>query len=208
MQMPGAMLVGPQLSRVDLTMGSRMLVIMVGFRPGALHRLLRIPMHELLNLPLDAKLIFGSEVDDVSEQLQGATGFAQMVEIVERFLLRKSHLLKPALPLEAVLANLKAEGPISQLAAQACVSIRQLERQFNERIGMTPKTYARLLRFSRAWILHERFPQLPWISIAHSCHYADQMHLIRDFKAFTGVSPRQLQGPDADSLRLQAETFD
>src|SRR6476646_7380955 len=40
--MPHSILVGPQLSRVDLTMGNDMLVIMVGFQPGGMHRLLRI----------------------------------------------------------------------------------------------------------------------------------------------------------------------
>ena len=37
-------LIGPQLSRDDLSMGSNMLIIAVGYLPGGMHRLLGVPM--------------------------------------------------------------------------------------------------------------------------------------------------------------------
>src|SRR5690349_11715617 len=46
--LPHSILIGPQLSRVDLTMGYNMLVIMIGFQPGGMHRLLKVPMNELI----------------------------------------------------------------------------------------------------------------------------------------------------------------
>ncbi|RYF85105.1 MAG: AraC family transcriptional regulator, partial [Chitinophagaceae bacterium] len=58
-----------------------------------------------------------------------------------------------------------------------------------DRIGMNPKMFARILRFSKAYRLHEAVPHLSWIKIAHECGYYDQMHMIRDFKVFAGVSP-------------------
>ena len=43
------------------------------------------------------------------------------------------------------------------------------------------------------------------ISIAYKCGYFDQMHLIRDFKDFTGTTPTLMQGDIlAAPLRLQA----
>jgi transcriptional regulator GlxA family with amidase domain len=95
---------------------------------------------------------------------------------------------------------------IDQLAKLSCISIRQLERQFNERIGMPPKLFSRLVRFSHAWIMREKNPNISWLKIAHACDYADQMHMIRDFKEFAGVTPTLLQNDlQKSTLRLQAD---
>jgi transcriptional regulator GlxA family with amidase domain len=73
------------------------------------------------------------------------------------------------------------------------LSIRQFERQFKQRIGLSPKFYSRLIRFSNAWILKENNPNLTWTTIAHQSGYYDQMHLIKDFKEFAAVNPKQIE---------------
>lgn len=209
---PHSILVGPQLSRVDLTMGHDMLVIMVGFQPGAMHRLLRIPMTEMLNLHLDATSILGREIEEVTEQLNEAPGIDNMVLIIEQYLLKKVKCLKAALPFETVLVQMLEQKKllnVDELAKQACVSVRQLERQFKERTGIPPKLFIRLVRFSKAWIMREKNKDLSWLQIAHACDYADQMHMIRDFKDFVGVTPNILQSSlEQTSLRLQGASFD
>ena len=98
---------------------------------------------------------------------------------------------------------------MDQLAKEACVGVRQLERQFLERTGMSPKLFIRLVRFSRAWVMREKNKDISWLSIAHTCNYADQMHMIRDFKDFVGVTPTTLQTfLEQSALRLQASSFD
>jgi AraC-like DNA-binding protein len=211
-ELPQSILVGPQLSRIDLTMGYNMLVVMVGFQPGGMHRILRIPMDEMIGRPVDSTLLLGKEIEDISEQLAEAADPEAMVRIVQLYLLKKAQHLKRMLPLEEVLIQMLQEKSlvnVDQLARQACVSIRQLERQFRERAGMPPKVFSRLVRFSQAWIMRERRPDLPWIKIAHACEYADQMHMVRDFKDFAGVTPRLLQSDlEKSQLRLQASAFD
>jgi AraC-like DNA-binding protein len=210
--MPHSILVGPQLSRVDLTMGYDMLVILVGFQPGGMHRLLGIPMNELLDRPLDSSLLLGREIDEVTEQLNAAPDMDKMVDVVERYLLKKVKGLKGMLPVEEVLIHMLGQKKlvtVDQLAKQACVSVRQLERQCQERTGMPPKLFLRLVRFSRAWVMREKNKNVSWLEIAHACDYADQMHMIRDFKDFVGVTPKTLQTfLEQGSLRLQASSFD
>jgi AraC-like DNA-binding protein len=112
--------------------------------------------------------------------------------VVENFLLEKIGRAKAALPFDHAMAVLtKQHGllPIEKVAALACLSTRQFERQCKERIGLPPKLYARLIRFSKAYRLFELQPQLSWTNIAHSCGYFDQMHFIRDCKEFSGVTP-------------------
>lgn len=211
-ELPRSILVGPQLSRVDLTMGYQMLVIMVGFHPGGMHRLLRLPMEEMLDRPVDASLILGKEMETITELLHMAHDHETMLNIIQQYLLQKAKGLKTMLPVEQVLINMLRTGKllnIDQLAKESCVSIRQLERQFRERTGLSPKLYSRLVRFSKAWIMREKNAGLSWMHIAHACDYADQMHMIRDFKYFAGVTPGVLQRHlEKTDIRLQASTFD
>ena len=73
---------------------------------------------------------------------------------------------------------------------------------------MPPKLFMRLVRFSKAWVMREKNQDISWLSIAHACHYADQMHMIRDFKDFAGVTPSLLQADlEKSNLRLQSTSF-
>lgn len=210
-QLPSSVLIGPQITRVDLTMGNDVLVILVVFAPGGLHRMLGIPMYEMLGFPFETKLFLGSEIHEVNEQLMEAHTYQQMVLIVENYLLKKARKLKPTLPIDMVLGVFSQEGQmkkVDQISKEACISVRQLERQFKERIGVPPKPYTKLRRLSNAWQLFENNPKLTWSQIAHSCHYADQMHLVRDFKEFTGLTPTLLKGKlHGTELRLHAEIY-
>lgn len=209
---PHSILVGPQLSQVELTMGHDMLVIMVGFQPGGLHRLLRLPMNEMIDRHLDSKLLLGREIEEVTERLNEAPDVEQMAMIVQHYLLSKLKSLKATLPFEQVLITMLQQKnlfQVDELAKQACVSVRQLERQFKERTGVPPKLFIRLIRFSKAWMMREKNQELSWIKIAYACGYADQMHMIRDFKEFAGVTPKILQASlEQSSLRLQGPSFD
>lgn len=210
--MPESTLVGPHATRVDLRMPQKgAVVILVGFQPGGMHRLLRLPMHEMRDAPLQAADMFGAEIGRVSEQLAETDDVDEMARIVQHFLLCKADDLKDQLPLDAALQHVLGQSwlwRVDALAAASCVSTRQLERQFRERIGLPPKEYLRLLRFSRAWLQHERRPETSWLSVAHACGYADQMHMIRDFRVFAGVTPGVLQRHLMESpVTIQGETF-
>ena len=87
----------------------------------------------------------------------------------------------------------------------SCLSLRQFERVCKQRIGMPPKLFARIIRFSKAYRLYENSAYKNWTSIAYECGYFDQMHFIRDFKEFTGVTPRIIEKELGElSVRLQA----
>ena len=177
-----------------------------------MHRLLNVPMQEMLDKPFDATLFLGKEIEEVNEQLSEAKDFNKMIEIIQSYLLQKVNNLKRLLPVDLVISRMVQKRrllSVDQLAQQACVSTRQLERQFNERIGLSPKLYTRLLRFSRAWYMREKDTGVSWLEIAHTCGYADQMHMIRDFKDFVGVTPTILEADlEKSLLRMHGTTFE
>jgi AraC-like DNA-binding protein len=190
---PNSIIVGPQLQRVNITLGHDHVVIRVGFHPGGLHRLIGLPMHEIVDIACNTAIFFQQQIQQVNEQLFNTVCYDDMITVVEKFLLQKINSAKVALPFDLAMATLlKYDGllPIEKVASLACVSLRQFERQCKERIGLPPKLYARLIRFSKAYRLFEGQPHLSWTHIAHTCGYFDQMHFIRDCKEFAGVTPK------------------
>jgi AraC-like DNA-binding protein len=87
------------------------------------------------------------------------------------------------------------------VAAKSCLSTRQFERQARIRLGLPPKLYARIVRFFFAFRLKRKRPDLTWTAISNTCGYFDQMHFIRDFKAFAGATPRMLRGREVRPSR-------
>jgi len=77
---------------------------------------------------------------------------------------------------------------ITEMAAAAGVSERQLERLFKKYIGLSPKYYARIIRFNYIFQLIKS-KRGSWTEIVYQSGYYDQSHFIRNFKAFTGEAP-------------------
>ena len=205
---PRSVIVGPQLTRVTLNLNKDHKAVRVGFHPGGLHRLMGIPMSEIVDCNFDATDIFGSEMKQVNVQLQEAQSVDDIKLIIEQFLLQKVNGLKPALPFDMAMKELlhfNGNISIERIALLSCLSLRQFERKCKERIGFTPKLFARLIRFSKAYRLRENFPELNWTNIAYECGYFDQAHFIRDFKEFAGVVPHIIEGElENTSIRLQS----
>lgn len=169
-------------------------------------------MQELLRTEaFDASELLGNEINDINDQLREAASFAAMKMIVENYLLKKIKKVKQQLPIDFVLPLLIREGGlknIDYLATTACLSNRQFERVFKDRIGLSPKFFSRLVRFANAWVLKESSPTLSWIKIAHQCGYYDQMHLIRDFKEFAGTNPSEIEAAmQKNAINLNTKVF-
>ena len=81
---------------------------------------------------------------------------------------------------------------IDDLVKKACLSNRQFERAFKDRMGVSPKFYSRLVRFGKAWLMKEANPNMAWTQVAYECNYFDQMHLIRDFNEFASAKPTEI----------------
>ena len=208
-QQANIILLGPQYSRVNIKVHQQLKAVRVDFYPGAMYRLLPLPMHELLDTGFDAVDFFGAEMREIKEQLGNEEDLEKAKDQVEKFLLKKVDQLKMILPFDEALKiwlGHSENKSIEAVASLACLSLKQFERKCKERLGMTPSTYARIMRFSRAYRMREKYLQSTWTDIAHAAGYFDQMHMIRDFKLFAGVNPSILQQElEATPLRMQRD---
>ena len=194
-----SIIIGPQTKPVILDLGRKHMVLLVNLKPGGMYRLLGIPMNEIVDKDFDARSILGNEVDLLLARLRDAKTDEIRNQIVQLYLLQRLDSLLPCLPFDrAMLQLVKNRGNLNMdfVASQACMSLRQFERKSLERIGFSPKYFARMIRFSHAFKLKELSPHKSWTIIAHECGYFDQMHFIRDFKNFAGYTPSGLTESD------------
>jgi AraC-like DNA-binding protein len=193
---------GQQTKPCDVCLAPEFLMFRVHFQPGALFRLLKVPLQELGEDYFDAEPVLGRGVLDVSERLASARSCAEMVETVEAYLLRSVvQATKDLIPLDRAAARLTNQPhiPLDWIARHACLSPRQFNRKFTERIGVGPKLYSRLARYHRAYLFKRAHPAVAWPTVAIEFGYTDYQHLVRDFREFTHATPTAWLREDAAS---------
>ncbi len=110
--------------------------------------------------------------------------------LAERLARAESHDAHVRLAARA--AEKLASTSVSSAALELGVSERHLRRVFREMVGVSPKEFAKLTRFHRALATARAGAETNWATIAAAAGYYDQAHLIAEFRAITGVTPRAL----------------
>jgi AraC-like DNA-binding protein len=171
--------------------------VSVRFHPGAMFRLLKIPMTEFYDRKIDAELILGqSSIKEVNDQMANAPSYAAIPPILDAFFLKKINKIKYTIqPMDSIgrliLTN-PQEFNLAKIAHAAYLSPRQFEKRFVQQAGLSPKHYARVCRFYQAFMTKEYQPNLNWQTIAFNSGYTDYQHLVKDFKQFAGTTPNSL----------------
>jgi AraC-like DNA-binding protein len=137
----------------------------------------------------------GDEWFNLSEKLRpriDANDYDGAVAEVEDFLIGKlmaSFNLKQIQIAAQMLYREKGQFRVSELAEYCNISARQLQRQFQDVIGVSPKTLARTIRFEEIRSRLMFSPETSLTDLAYEFGYTDQAHFIRDFKEFAGKTP-------------------
>jgi AraC-like DNA-binding protein len=161
--------------------------------PLGAYRLLGLPIHTLSGQLVELTDVLGAGIRRLADQLRDTPSRRQQFALLDEFLLRRAQDGPQPAP-EVVWAwrRLTATGgklPIGRLAGEIGWSHKHLITRFTQQIGLPPKTAARLVRFDTVWRRLAQRPPARWDQIAAECGYADQAHLIRDCRQFTGASP-------------------
>lgn len=124
------------------------------------------------------------------------------ISLIEQWLTAR---IKPSLNIKRIGTALSAmlrfpSASVDTLASVACLGRKQFGRIFRKCVGLNPKEYGHIVRFQRAL----RMMQLgssDYADIAYANGYSDQSHFIREFRQFSGLTPKQLvdyQAPYSD----------
>jgi AraC-like DNA-binding protein len=174
---------------VSIKPGQRMLGIR--FRPAIAPSLLKIPAIELRDTIIPLACINKNLAGEMGE-LAFKQQIANQIELYNE---KIANVIQGIDIDERVLyaANLVTElqGNISldTVAQETGMSLRHMERLFKHHVGISPKRFARIVRFHQSHIALSKSNASSLAATAYQYGYTDQAHFNKDYKIFTGVSP-------------------
>lgn len=174
-------------------------VLGVRLHPHGAWALLRHPLAELTGLTADLRELLGPSAADLADRCHDADIASERIHCVLEWLSGRLQRSASISTMDATVRSLAdrivaAGGAvrIGDLRDRSGLSTGRLAAAFLERVGVTPKRYARILRFRRALgMLHTGTESLS--DIAFRCGFYDQAHMNADFRAFAGLTPRQFR---------------
>jgi AraC-like DNA-binding protein len=176
----------------------------VSFRPGAAGNILGLPTMELTDRHVPADALWGARAGELREKLLAAPGPSTAFRVMEAELsarLRGPLLMHPAI---AQALALRAGGwgssRVADIQRQTGYSPRHFIALFRAAVGLTPKHYYRVKRFTSALQELAGGNAKGLADLADSAGYSDQAHLTREFREFSGVTPSQYRPRDSISI--------
>lgn len=163
--------------------------------PNGLHRFTRLSAFEIVNKIYSFTDIYGLAGSDLLERLANTINIEGKIAELQQFLIniinltnRNNTLIDYSVQL---IKNSSGIVSIKELEEKMGYSKRYLDMLFKEHIGISPKTYAGIVRFQsfyKLWANNENSN-----FYGHNLYelYYDQAHFIKEFKKFTGHSPKQ-----------------
>jgi transcriptional regulator GlxA family with amidase domain len=171
----------------------RSTIIGVNFKPGGAYPFLCTPAYELADLHFNLEMLWGRTADELRERLRGAATADQRFSLLEDMLIsRLNRAPQRHGAVSIALAEFDRTGGrarVHDVARRVGLSHRRFIQVFATEVGMTPKKYCRVRRFQTARRLVWDVKTPDWARIAVESGYYDQSHLIRDFRALSGLSP-------------------
>ena len=165
------------------------------------------PLADLTNLTIGVDDVLGSSIANRLEaSVREARTWDERFAVMDREIqARVAAARQPAAPVAWAVGHLvrtNGRTTIRELLGEIGWSEKHFARQFTRDIGVTPKMFARILRFHRAVRTLTR-ADMRLVDLALDCGYFDQAHFARDFREFAGVTASELlasQRPDGSGF--------
>jgi AraC-like DNA-binding protein len=170
-------------------------VLGVRLAPQAAHAVLGVPLFELSSLTVDLHAVLGRAAAELGSRVHAARDGAAAVRAAAEWTApRVATGAAIDATVERALRAIAADGGTHSIAALDAWHGRSRARfaaTFRDRVGVTPKRFARIVRFDRA--LHAIADGGGTSSlgdIALAAGYYDQAHFTNEFREHAGITPR------------------
>jgi AraC-like DNA-binding protein len=172
----------------------------IKFRPGAFRALLGRAVSTIADSSIAATALFGADAAALADVL-GHVDDRVAVEMASAFLRGRlppadEDALLAGRIVDAAAADLELHSA-DALANRFDMSLRTLQRLFQEFVGVGPKWVINRYRIHEAVARVQAGQPVAWAALAQDLGYFDQAHFIADFRKLVGRTP----GDYARSLR-------
>lgn len=166
-------------------------VLGITFYPWGIYSLFGMPSREIIDFKINAEELLGSKLNVLYEHVVNAGNPESAIPAIEKYLIEAC--TERDLLIEDISQRIIAsKGTISMSALFSAygISKRRIEQRFLDKIGVSPKFFARLIKYQQTLVQLKKYSACNNLTgIAYKCGYFDQSHFIRDFKSFSGVTP-------------------
>lgn len=164
----------------------------IRFHPTGICKLFAVDMHDLSSANEDPDILRG-ELGNIQVRLAELNNHSARLLLIEKWLLEKCYQRNPnpSLIQHFVPQLLKPNTQLDELIKNQAISRRQLERKFQQEIGLSPSQLKQLHRIKRARETISQNPARPLTEVAQDCGFYDQSHFIHQFQKITGQTPGQ-----------------
>jgi AraC-like DNA-binding protein len=187
------LLAGPFSRSFEVDPSQSTAVIGILFRPGAARKFFPVAPHELHNIDIALSDLCPARADRLLNDLCSAPGEQAQLLVVEQYLTRQLSNAAPIHPaVRYAVDQLSRAGgvhSVRKLQLDTGLSHTRFIHLFREHVGLTPKLFCRVRRFNALLDQIKKGVPVNWAELAADCGYFDQAHLIRDFRAFAGITP-------------------
>lgn len=168
-------------------------MIGIKLQPSAPTRLFDMNMSSITNRVISGHSCFSKEISEILlKNINSDLSYTEKVNVLNSIL---PDLLSEAseedLMVEKaidIILNSNGTTSVQELCEKLGVNERKLERLFEKKIGLSPKFFSRVIRFSYIFKLVEQKPTA-WSELAYISGFYDQSHFIKNFQEFTGEDP-------------------
>jgi AraC-like DNA-binding protein len=197
----GGTVTGPKTVVGRIAAGEFPQMLGILFRPSAsAASLLGVPLPALADRTIGIDDAWGGEGKGLATELADLDE-SERIGRIEALLLNRL-ATRPARTSTVNLEGLAAwvlqhrgRTTVEAMASAGGVSRQHLTREFHDRLGITPKLYCRLARF-QSGLAYAGCRRVDWAQAAAGMGYADQSHMIAEFRRFGGLTPHELASQD------------
>lgn len=195
---PSIFIMGLTSSAFLINVKQTMDFITIHFTPDGLYRLSGIPSHYFFDKLVSYEDIAPVQSRDLMEQLYAAGDHTSRYQQLDKFFqeLFYKEMVKPNNALDTVTRAVQiilyhgGTMPVSRLANELCYSKRNVERRFQEILGVSPKTFSKIIHFNASMKqLVQKHPKTSIEEIAWQMGYHDLSHFSKEFRQLYPKTP-------------------
>lgn len=168
-------------------------MFIVNFHKGSAYPFVQMPVNELTDMVVDGELIMTNGILTLREKLLELKQAEEKFRHAEQYFLQVYLHKLSVNPFVQFSVNMIVNNPtaisLHKLYEKVGFSQKHCIKIFREHVGITPKSFLRIIRFQKVVKEIECGGNIDWTTIAYECGYYDQSHFIHDFKEFSGFTP-------------------
>lgn len=162
-------------------------------QPGAVVDVLGVPAHELAGQAIPLQEFLPDVASKLLEQLTETSVASARLSLVSAELVRQvrdtSDGQRRARAAVRLLLESGGHRTVADVAEAVELGERRLQQLFHTHVGLTPRAFRRLARL-HACVRALRSMDTPrWAAVATDLGFYDQAHLVKEFRALSGLTP-------------------